>query len=130
MQILKQKNAKKQTKQYVDQNPIEALTSVGTGVLKSFKQDLGHDSVYDAWDQILGNVRNAARSGGELIAGEEIDLEALKIKEKKSAIEPGIDYIREVVHTGEKTTSRSAREVQIKIQEILIEIKQLANSSS
>lgn len=127
---MKPKNNKKQPKQYIDENPIEAIKSISTGVVKSLKNDFGQDSVYDAWDQFLNTAPRANTDNGEMMAGEEIDLEALKIKERKVAIEPGIDYVREIVHTAERTTSRNTREIEVKIQEILIEIKQLANSSS
>lgn len=128
MNLPKLKSGKKEPKQYISENPLEALMGVGGDVVKSIKQDVGHDLVYDAWDQFLGRG-NSHNSGGEMLAGQEIDLEGLKEKAKEIT-EDARDYVREVVHAGEKRVGQDSREVEVKIQEILIEIKQLANSSS
>ncbi len=132
MQLLKPKNTKKQPKQYVDQNPIEALVSIGSGVLSSVKQDVGHDSVYDAWDQFLGKPgsHESYADSGEMMAGEEIDFEGIKNKDTVAHVEPGDNYHREIVEVGKRKTSENSREIEVKIQEIIIEIKQLTNSSS
>lgn len=130
MNIPKLKSGKKEPKQYISENPLEALAAIGGDVVKSIKQDVGKDSVYDAWDQFLG-VPGAQRSenGGEMAAGQEIDLETLKGKVVE-VTEDARDYVREVVHAGEKRVGQDSREIQVKIQEILIEIKQLVNSST
>ncbi|MBI2621593.1 MAG: hypothetical protein HYW63_03005 [Candidatus Levybacteria bacterium] len=131
MQNTKLKSGKREPKQYISENPFEALIGVGKGVAKSIVRDVGKDSVYDAWDQFLGKsgVRNT-ESGGEMEAGEEVDFEALKIQEAKVRTEPGSQYHREIVEVGKRKTGEESREIQVKIQEILIEIKQLANSST
>ncbi len=130
MQLLKPKGSKKQPKQYIDENPIEAIKNIGGGVVKSLKQDFGQDSVHDAWDQFLGgqSARESLTDGAEMVAGQEIDFE-VKNKEKALRVEPGDDYHRRIVETGKRATSETSREIQVKIQEILIEIKQLAVSS-
>lgn len=129
---MKPKNTKKQIKQYIDENPIEALKGIGGGVLKSIGRDVVQDSTYDAWDQFLNSsprTHSEYADGGEMMAGEEIDLEALKNLERAVRAEPGDDYHRRIVETGKRATAETSREIQVKIQEILIEIKQLANSS-
>lgn len=132
MQLPKLKGGKKEPKQYINDNVFEALAGVGGDVLKSIKRDVGHDSVYDAWDQFLGKnpARESTPNQGEMMAGEEIDIESLKKRERQVRVEPGNNYHREIVEAGKRKTSETSREIQVKIQEILIEIKQLANSSS
>lgn len=129
MQLSKLKTGKKQPKQYIDENPIEAIKNIGAGIVNSVKQDVAKDAVYDAWDQFLGNARSSGNAG-EMAAGQEIDFEALKIQETRARTEPGNQYHREIVETGKRTTSETSQEIQVKMQEILIEIKQLANSST
>ena len=132
MQIPKLKSGKKEPKQYINDNVFESLAGVGGDVLKSIKKDVGHDSVYDAWDQFLGKnpTRESQADQGEMMAGEEIDIESLKKRERQVRVEPGDNYHREIVEAGKRKTSETSREIQVKIQEVLIEIKQLANSSS
>jgi len=132
MQNTKLKSGKKEPKQYISENPFEALVGIGKGVVDSVKQDVGKASVYDAWDQFLnvsGRSQGARIDGGEMAAGQEIDLEALKVLETRASAEPGNLYHREIVEAGKRITSETSREIAVKIQEILIEIKQLANSS-
>lgn len=135
MQLPKLKSGgKKEPKQYIDENPFEALMGMGSDVVKSIKSDVGKDLVFDAWDQFLGTDKshNGGHSGGEMHAGEEVDLahgENQSEKHAKPHKEAGNDYHREIVHSGERTASRENQEIAVKVQEILIEIKQLANSS-
>lgn len=133
MQLPKLKSSgKKEPKQYIDENPLEALMGMGGDVIKSIKKDVGHDSVFDAWDQFLGvdKSHDDNHSQREMHAGEEIDLDELKGREHaKPHIEAGHDYHRQIVHASERGASHENQEIEIKLQEILIEIKQLANSS-
>ncbi len=132
MQLLKQKHDKKKSKQYIDQNPIEAITNIGSDIKQSFVDDLGKGVVTDLWDQFLGAGESRANGSGdmEMIAGEEIDLESMRKKDKKAEAQPGIDYAREIIQAGKHAGVENTREMEVKIQEILIEIKQLANSST
>lgn len=133
MQFPKLKSSgKKEPKQYVDENPFEALMGLGSDMVKSVKKDVGHDAVFDAWDQFLGvdKSHDSEHSQGEMKAGEEVNLDELKAKEHaKPHAEAGNDYHREIIHSGERGASRENQEIAVKVQEILIEIKQLANSS-
>lgn len=132
MLIPKIKTAKKQPKQFVDENPIEALRSIGAGV-KSTAFNQGREAVNDAWDQLLGLERDnsgqsQAQKGGDLSEGAELDLAQIK-REVHKITEQGQEFVREIVHAGKNSGAENSREIQVKIQEILIEIKQLAKST-
>ena len=132
MYLPKIKPAKKQPKQYANQNPIEAITSIGSGFVDSFKEELGKRSVNEAWDQLLqtgqSEKQSNASDNGDLSAGEELDLAQVK-REVRKITEQGQDFVREIVHAGKNAGAENSREIQVKIQEILIEIKQLAKST-
>lgn len=135
MQLPKLKSGgKKEPKQYIDENPFEALMGMGSDVVKSIKTDVGKDAVFDAWDQFLGvDKSHDGGHGGEteMHAGEEVDVnqdESNKEHAKPHA-EAGNDYHRDIVHASERGVSSENQEIAVKVQEILIEIKQLANSS-
>lgn len=127
MQLPKFKSTKKTPKQYIDQNPIEALTSIGTGVVDSMKEDLGRPSVNDAWEQLLGAEVTKRADSGDLEPGAELNIFEIR-KDVQTVTEMGRDFAREVVDAG-KSRVEDTHEVQVKIQEILIEIKQLAKST-
>ncbi len=92
-------------------------------------------SIHDAWDQILGSKDKASHgsSKGEMKPGEAINLKqkSHEKKEEKSRphIEAGIDYRREIIHGTEMSERRNTRELESKLQEIVIELKRLASSS-
>ncbi len=50
------------------------------------------------------------------------------ISRREQYVEPGIDYQREIVH-GERRVSQDNRAIEVKVEEILIELKQLISSS-
>jgi hypothetical protein len=131
---MKLKSTKKQPKQYADQNPIEALRSIGGGVKNSFVEDLGKDSISDMWDQILNAPTKDNKphsASGDLSHGEEISFE--DIKHSSEAIEHSEEfhhYKNEVIHAEKRVASESSAELKVKIQEILIEIKKLSESSA
>lgn len=140
MQLPKLKSSsKKEPKQYIEENPFEALMGMGSDVVKSIKSDVGKDSVFDAWDQFLGadKSHDDKHAGGhsgetEMHAGEEVDVNNHDKGAKEHAkphIEAGNDYHRDIVHASERRASSENQEIAVKVQEILIEIKQLANSS-
>ena len=137
MQLPKLKSGgKKEPKQYIDENPFEALMGMGSDVVKSIKTDVGKDAVFDAWDQFLGadKSHDGGHSKGEqeMHAGEEVELGHGEDKSEKHAkphVEAGNDYHRDIVHASERGVSSENQEIAVKVQEILIEIKQLANSS-
>lgn len=133
MQLPKLITTKKKPKQYVDQNPIEAITSILSGVKSSVEEDLGKAAVTDAWDQLLGledpHLKQSDQAdSGDLTAGKEINLSEVK-KGVQGLTEMGHEFAREIVNAGKNAANENSREIQVKIQEILIEIKQLANST-
>ena len=137
MQLPKLKSGgKKEPKQYIDENPFEALMGMGSDVVKSIKTDVGKDAVFDAWDQFLGADKSHdgdhSKGEQEMHAGEEVELGHGEDKSEKHAkphVEAGNDYHRDIVHASERGVSSENQEIAVKVQEILIEIKQLANSS-
>lgn len=116
------KKSKKQVKQYVDPNPIEALRDIGTSTL----------------DQLFGKgtYSEKPKTGsvkGDLSVGQEIDLSQQKTPQKESQaatnLEPAYDYRREILY-GEKGSQReNSKVIEMQIQEIIIELKKLASSS-
>lgn len=131
MLLPKIKTAKKQPKQYINEGPIESLLTIPTEVKDSVVNNLGKSFVTDAWDQMFGlePKKNGSQSkSGELTAGQELDLANVK-KEIHKITEQGQDYVREIVHAGKNASAENSGEIQVKIQEILIEIKQLAKST-
>ncbi len=121
---MKTKTNKKQ-RQYIDQNPIESLRSIGSSFSGSVVEDLAKDSGKDLVNQLLGLSRT---KGGDLHAGEEISFG--EVKEKVHEVtEFAHEYQREIIHAERIASHEASQETQVKIQEILIEIKQLAKSS-
>jgi len=64
---------------------------------------------------------------GDLEEGKEISLS--KAKEQKARIEPGIDYVREIIHGAEIHAQRENAEIRRGIQEIRAEINKIALAS-
>ena len=78
-------------------------------------------------------MEKALQPSGDLTEGQELVLAKTQEKapQKKESLytEPGIDYRREILHGEKKLTQENNREIATKIQEILIELKQLMHSS-
>ena len=125
---MKPKQTKKQPKQYIDQNPIEALRSIPAAFKKSAKNDLLEGSVHDAWEQIVNPQSISEPKSGELTAGEELNFENLE-KRTVQISEAGRYYVQEIVKAGERGDAKSTREIEVRMQEILIEIMKLSKSS-
>lgn len=127
------RKAKTKAKQYVDNNPIEQLLGLGTGVASGMA-NLGKDMVnLDNWNEYLGFKEPQGKQkqrSGDLKEGQELVLKELQEKEEaKKNLEPGIDYSREIVQAEEITIKRESRETEVQLREIMIEIKKLADSS-
>ncbi len=118
---------KKSSKQITQENPIEAIRSIGSGVKQTAAQE-SKAAVSEAWEQLLGiEISTSQEKSGELKPGEEFDLSALKDKTHE-VTEMGREFTREVINAGKHASAEDQRESQVKVQEILIELKQLANS--
>src|SRR3989344_2691383 len=99
---MKPKQQKKQSKQYVDQNPVESFRGIGSAAIKSLKNDFMEGSVHDAWDQMVNSARTGeSQTSGELSAGQEIDFESLE-KQTLKITDQGREYVREIIHASEK----------------------------
>lgn len=117
----------KQTKQYVDQNPIEAFKDLGSSVAKSFTEDLGKEVVSDLWAQLLGGKEESKKAkSGDLKPGEELNL---KEDKKPQHAEPGINYAREIIYAEKNEAVLEKQEIRVQIQQIQIELKQIVKSS-
>ncbi|OGH19488.1 MAG: hypothetical protein A3F31_03535 [Candidatus Levybacteria bacterium RIFCSPHIGHO2_12_FULL_38_12] len=129
-----QNTKKTKHKQYVDTNPIEAVRDIGTGIVKSTK-DQGKSAFSDLWAQLLGASKESHQESGELAEGQELDLSALsrqkqQEKETKSVdIAPGIDYRREILQGEQRISAENTHTLETQIRQIIVELKRLANSS-
>lgn len=130
MQLLKAKSSKKEQKKIVADNPFESISSIGAGMFDSFKDDLVKKGAFEARDEITGKESHdsGSKHGGELSAGQELDLSGAK-EHVAEITEMGREFVSEIVHAGQRASQETSQETAVKIQEILIEIKQLAKSS-
>lgn len=139
------KKPKSQVRRGNHANPVEtvgavdALGDFGQDVVKTVKSNLTA-SGHDMWAQLLGTYDNEPYAkekqqlGGDLVAGKEISLTQIQAQTaietaQKLDILPGIDYQREIVHGFEVNTREENREMRMKIQEVMIELKRLVDSS-
>jgi hypothetical protein len=129
------KKTKSRTKQFVNKNPIEQLLGIGGGVAQA-GADLSKSVInLDNWDQYLGiddseEKKKKHHSKGDLVEGEELNLKDLKKEsEEKAHIEPGLEYVREIAHSGEIAINKEGREIEAQLREIMVEVKKLADSS-
>lgn len=119
------KKTKRQIKHF-DQDPAEA--DFGREKVKSFADDFTKDTIHGLWDQLVGtgDYKTGGHQSGDLSEGQEVSLKKVK---KEVYIEAGIDYSREIVHAGQKESSKENHELKIRIQEIIVELKNLVKSS-
>jgi hypothetical protein len=114
-------------------NPFE--TSMETNpVKKTITDELSND-----WKIAVSQMLNLSKTGegqqrtpngkiaGDLEEGREINLS--KKNERKGNIEPGIDYVREIVHGAEIHAQRENAEIRQGLQEIRAEINKIALAS-
>lgn len=121
------KKDKKRERNYLNQNPLESLGNIAQGTADVLVKDLVGAGASDAWAQFFGvesTKDRAEKSSGDLQEGQELDLK----ETKEQTIEPGIDWRREIIHA-DKVSSSQDRNIKVKIEEILVEIKRLTESS-
>lgn len=119
---------KKSNKQITQDNPIEAIRSIGSGMRQTATEE-SKAAVQQAWEQLLGiEISKSKEKSGELKPGEEFDLSAIKDKAHE-VTEMGHEFAREIINAGKRATQEDQRESQVKVQEILIELKQLVKST-
>ncbi len=118
----------KKQKQRVGQtiDSVEALKNF-PGELKNYATEESKKAVFDMWEQILNpNRKTDQKKAGELRPGEELNL---KEDKKEVRIEAGLEYASEIIHAEKRREAAIQHETKSRIQEILIEIKQLTKSS-
>ncbi|MCL5019763.1 MAG: DUF5660 domain-containing protein [Patescibacteria group bacterium] len=138
---------KKFKPQIMDKNPIEAVRDIAVSamepVVSSVKNDFLKGAAGDildqtlGWDRLLGTdiAQRSKKQSGEMAPGQEINLKGLKSEnmpkneERRSRIEAGWDYSGEILHAEKRISQAQNRELDVKIQEIVIELKKLAQSS-
>lgn len=142
MNLLKLKSDKKKEKHYTNDGVLESFE----GIIKTTGTQVVDNVVagtHDAWDEFLvpgaksSNEHHAPSNNhhGDLSAGHELDLSSIDKKshdmhEKSLELtEAGEEYMREIKHSGERSEAKNTQETQIQMQQILIEIKQLSESS-
>lgn len=124
--------------QLVDTNPIESFREIGGGLSSALTDDLLKASGTDMWNQMFGNAEKKAHNeqndSGEIILSDrnlQKKKEAPKNAEspRKLEVAAGNDYHREIVRGESRIGSEESREIAIKVEEIIIELKQLINQS-
>ncbi len=130
MQLLGTKKQKPKANQYVDQNPVEAIRSMGGGSVQSLAKDVIQDGLGTAWKQFFGESaaeksKQQHHVSGDLAEGQDLDLSQTQ-EQKKPYIEAGIDYRREILHYGEKKETQYSYALADQIEQIIRELKELA----
>ena len=108
-------------------DPYEIENGVISQIKDTARQELSQDWKI-AMQQMLGIKEDNVdrKASGDLNEGEEI---IFPKKEKKLDIEPGIDYFREIIHAETTISRKDESHLEAKIQEIVIELKKLSESS-
>src|SRR5581483_6752995 len=119
----------KKQKQRVGQtiDSVEVLKNF-PGELGKYAAQEGKKAVFDMWEQILNPNSKAdqKKQFGDLKPGEELNL---KEEKKEVRIEAGLEYASEIIHAERRAEAQVEHETKVRIQEILVEIKQLTKSS-
>jgi hypothetical protein len=121
----------KQQSKFSDKNFVEAAArDITSGVVSSVKNDLLENSISTAWKQLLltnsEKVNQKAQAlSGDLQEGEEINFSK---NEKSVQIEAAIDYKSEILHFAQKTTQIEGGQLNQRVEQIMIELKQLSKS--
>lgn len=122
--------AKVKQAKFSDKNFIEAAArDITTGVVNSVKNDLLENSISSAWKQLLLTNekvgQKTATMSGDLQEGEEINFSKT---EKLVSVEAAIDYKSEVLHFEKKTTQIKEGQLNQRVEQIMLELKQLSKS--
>lgn len=133
MNIPLPKSIKKEKKHFTNEGVLESLTGIATQTIDSVKKDVVDDGAHEAWNKLLladkkDQEASHGNRGGDMSAGHEIDLSGASEK-VHTVTEAGHEFVREITHAGERAQTEESQENQIKIQEILIEIEKLSESS-
>lgn len=118
---MKAQNTKGQKLGFFD-DLIEAKRNLTSGISDSLVNDLAKGSVNDI-------LRQIGVSAGEMEEGKEIDLKKKEQKEKIQHVEPAYNYAERVIHGEGRIHAEDSRELQVKIEEIMIELRKIVESS-
>jgi len=127
LSLMKGKTTRKTHQGFVDQNPIEVIKGIGSGIADSALNNLGRQGINQLWEQMLGADTSKDETSGDLKEGEEI---ILKSKKETPFKESGLNYRREIIDAERVSTRENQRVIQSKIQEILVELKKLSQTSA
>lgn len=129
MQDLKPKSGKKEPKTYINQNPVESLLDIGKGVRQSIMGDVGKAGARDAWEQIVSPGQgHESKKTGELTPGQELDF-TRAVEKITEVTTVGHAFASEIINAGRNANKESSHELQVKYNEILLELKALGKSS-
>jgi hypothetical protein len=123
-----QKKKKKQP--LIDVNPIEAVRDFSGAVADSMKEDVVKKGYSDLLKQIAQVEEKTKQLHGELSEGQEMDLSQHGEAPKRHDIDPGIDYHREMRHFSERNQSMENRQIDAKLEQIMVELEKLIEESS
>lgn len=131
---MKTKTQKQKKQNFVDQNPVEILRGIGSGVVDSVVDDLGKRGINNLWEQMLGAQKPQEKDNlsGDLEEGREINLKKKQKEEDKSersVATPAINYAREIVGVETGTSRENQQVVRSKIEEIKIELANISKAS-
>lgn len=118
-------------KRYREENQLETVRE-RDGVLQSLTSEV-NKTTNALWEQLLGiGEAGEALSRGDLQQGQELNLKDLTRQKsvEKLDVDPAFDYRSEVLHGEKKTIRENSAELEVKIQEIVIELKRLASTSA
>ncbi|MEK7551150.1 MAG: DUF5660 family protein [Patescibacteria group bacterium] len=114
-----------------EKNLAEAGFEIASTTTKSVRDELNQE-----WQtfmrQALGTAESAAKKvkamEGELSEGEEVSF-AREKTEKRTDIEPGIDYRREVIHADTLNVQRENMQLKGQLEQIRVELKKIVETS-
>lgn len=120
----------KKPKQKVNQTEDSIETFKGLpGEFRKAMANEGKNLIFGLWKQALRPSelpQKTPQKAGDLNPGEEVNL---KEEKQVQRIEPGINYVQEIVHAERKVEVREQHQTKVRMQEIIIEIKKLTSSS-
>jgi hypothetical protein len=145
--LLTQKQPKKKLPKVLgyDEELLEPIRELGTSLTRSIKRDVAQEGIADLWKQILNRYedsgKEASRLTGELAEGEEVDISQLtktrkaesQSHHKRADIAPGMEYGREytrsIIQVSERSMQKDQHEIKERVEDILVEIKRLIDTS-
>jgi hypothetical protein len=108
---------------------IEAKRNITQGISDSLTNDLAKGSINDLLRQIGAEDLVHAQTKGEMHEGEEIDLKKKEKKEQPKHVEPAYNYAERIIHGEGRIHAEDSREIAVKIEEIMIELKKIVEGS-